>query len=259
MRKKKHRAVEEPGFPFFPKMFTRIPLRQLPSSTKPPKLHPSPRSKVAVQHLPQNHSSREAETTNSSLNVSILDENGEIDLDAIPPTSLLVVFFNDMCPLQLFNPQGCPDHQECVYLTHTLPNDKHLARFLRKNNFQDSADVYKFVMTEFPSDARNKFLPTFVDFFSEHRVLKMLKTMIRDHQKSSSGFGLSTIVDGMQRNGWDRVEAIKFVIDNQDSQENFEQTQKAILSLIGKMGVEIHKFSEFITKCKKRGKIVKQR
>lgn len=256
MRKKPQQAVQKPTtrFSFFPKKFNRAPLSPLPRSTKSLKFHTNPRSESAIQYLPVNSLRRDSETTeatDSSLDLSFLDENGEIDLDDLPPISLLTVFFNDMCPLQLYNPQGCTDHQDCVYLTHTLPNEKHLAHILRKNNFQDSAEVYNLVMTEFPCDARDKFYSTFVNFFAEHRVLSMLKTMIRDHQKSLPEFDFSAIVDGMQRNGWDRVEAIKFVINNHDSEESAEQAQKAILSLIGKMGVEVYKFSEYLTQCKK--------
>lgn len=190
--------------------------------------------------------------SSSNLDLSILDENGDIDLDDLSPTHLLVVFFNDMCPIQLFNSQGCSDQEECVHFTHTLPDDKHLARLLRRNNYQDATDVYSFVMNEFPCDVRDRLLPTFVDFFAEKRVCSMLKTMIRDHQKSSPDFDFSAIVNGMQRNGWDRVDAIKFVIDNHDSQENAKQALKAILCLIGKMGVEVYKFSSYLTKCKSK-------
>lgn len=172
----------------------------------------------------------------------MVDDKGKVEMDD-ESWHMMINFFKDMCPEQLFLPEGCND-PDCFHLTHDLPNAEYLARRLRCMNYKSCHNIYKLVVRMFPRDLRDYFMPAFVEFFVEHRLTNYLRDLVRDHQKSSPDFGFDTIVEGMMRVYWSRADAIRFIINNHSDSP---QARIAITKLIGNSGGDAVKFVDYLS------------
>lgn len=169
------------------------------------------------------------------------DSKGKVVLDKYSRT-LMTIFFNDMCPEAIFKPRGCHD-RKCQHRTHDMPGPDQLQPFLQKCNLREAGTVYKLITTKFPQNYRDQYLEMFIGFYIKKKLLKPLKNLICDYQKSSPILSFMPIVEGMKKSGWSCADAIQFIIDNH---EKSDQTQAAILEIIGLSGAEVIKFADYL-------------
>lgn len=171
--------------------------------------------------------------TPESDDKQFVDENAAISVDR-DTRVLLMIYFDDLCPNTIFKARGCL-LEGCIN-SHMIPSVKSFESQLLKNTMTDAEKVYKYLWS-FPAALRDIYLPAFARIYAERKQTEELKKLVRDFPK----YGI--IVDEMERNGWKRSDAVRFVIDHHTDPE---LGREEILKLICTTGVDVVKFCNYL-------------
>lgn len=155
---------------------------------------------------------------------------------------LLLIFFDEMCPEML---KSTPRHEarNCSD-RHAIPTVEYVEQQIFFNFVKDVTEVYQLIL-KFPLEFRKRFLPPCAKYFAMKQSMPMLKRMIRDHDKT--GCDMQLIVDAMTESKWTQCEAVQYVIDNHIDTES---ARREIVVIIGKLGVDLLKFVDYLNSIK---------
>lgn len=193
-----------------------------------------PKSFYSAQSKEDDEKQKLAETIERTV-----EEQVEALDDAIK-NLLLVLYFDNLCASFMLK-EKC--EASCTKL-HDLPLAFEVEKKLVKNSLEDAVNVHK-LLQSFPSDVRKRYFPAIANVFAHKNSTQHLKSLINSTQAISPFPGFDFIITALIENGWNRCEAIHFVINNHTESES---ARVNLLEIVGTTGSDVVQFVNFLTK-----------